>query len=773
MTRVRGLSSSGALGTENGAMESNPRFFCRPAPPRMTRTSEKGNFTSRGGRALDGAKQRALRVSGGRPPASYIYCGHQLGTHIHRIMSYSYAPAAPVLHRGAACLECRRRKLKCDGVRPVCGCCERGRRPGQCDYDPPEGRAFRLQQRIHELEQTIHAIESQSRRRARNSVAPGSGSSAGPSAAPSRAVNRPTGLPSSSADYAQPQIIAPNQLPASVDWFAPGMELASPGLHASYNAYVHPTTASPLRQGRSGEEWLFNDPVQSMAGPVNNDPFTTIAHLAHMPVSTPVDPVSVSVLSSPMHDYLIASFMARRREYGLQVDEERFLTSFALPPDHPSAVHPALRNAVYLLACRSLTHQTPGLAQYEPAFVDKVRQGIADALESAHRDNSHLFSGVILASTLLARYLLIMGRVREAYHQTASVARFAVSCGLHQLTHNLPPHSPTTRSPPILPPPADYTALWERIHAFWAIFTLDRTVGAVTGLPSAFGDDGGEGVDARERITTVWPRAVGEYSHELGHSTRPGFADYFSGGSPRGSPTSTLEPSVCTLVVQALETHYRACEVLHRAGSGTSTRSSSLVRASARLVRAVPALDRFDPDDAVPTPSHSPANTMNNTFSPGSPPPSARVNPALVLVLVLAYGAQMKLALGQLGRGAYGDGETREGVRALVGVMKVARRAGVVGGLDPMVGVRVICPFRSVCPCCSFDGVCAIRLLEGVRATRVASRFAIFCYIRSVVRFTIPISSSMPVHHPHPLLVLGHPLAPSPLYPLSGSRSPS
>jgi hypothetical protein len=80
---------------------------------------------------------------------------------------------------------------------------------------------------------------------------------------------------------------------------------------------------------------------------------------------------------------------------------------------------------VYLLACRSLNAQTPALAQHEPSFVDKVRQGIADALEAAHRgDNTNLFTGVILSSTLLARYLLIMGRIREAYHQTASVARF-------------------------------------------------------------------------------------------------------------------------------------------------------------------------------------------------------------------------------------------------------------------------------------------------------------------------------------------------------------
>ncbi|KAG8742841.1 hypothetical protein FRC12_015242, partial [Ceratobasidium sp. 428] len=328
-------------------------------------------------------------------------------------MRPTYPSAAPTLHRGAACLECRRRKLKCDGIRPVCGCCQRGRRMKECDYDPPEGRAFRLQQRIRELEATIQAIESQPRRSNRSS----------PASSAARGQLSPSSAPQTfQAPYPHPQLIPPHQLPASVDWstLVPSMGMSSAGL--PYDVYVSATTAGPFRQGRSGEEWLFNAPLGSLAGPVDTDPLAAFAHLALMPATTILDPGSVALLSSPMHDFLIASFMARRREYGFQVDEERLLTSFALPPDHPAAVHPALRNAVYLLSCRSLNSQTPALAQYEASFVDKVRQGIADALEAAHGgDNAHLFTGVILASTLLARYLLIMGRIREAYHQIASV----------------------------------------------------------------------------------------------------------------------------------------------------------------------------------------------------------------------------------------------------------------------------------------------------------------------------------------------------------------
>ncbi|QRW00904.1 Fungal Zn(2)-Cys(6) binuclear cluster domain [Ceratobasidium sp. AG-Ba] len=210
-------------------------------------------------------------------------------------MRPSYPPAAaPPLHRGAACLECRRRKLKCDGVRPVCGCCERGRRPNECDYDPPEGKAFRLQQRIRELEATIQAIEAQPRRSNRSS----------PTGSASRATRSPPAFPTAQAPYLSPHLIAPHHLPASVDWstVVPSMEISSPGL--SYDVYASTTTNGPFRQGRSGEDWLFNAPLGSLAGPVETDPLTAFAHLALMPATTVLDPGFVALLSSPMHDYL-------------------------------------------------------------------------------------------------------------------------------------------------------------------------------------------------------------------------------------------------------------------------------------------------------------------------------------------------------------------------------------------------------------------------------------------------------------------------------------
>ncbi|KAJ7729093.1 hypothetical protein DFH07DRAFT_850519 [Mycena maculata] len=65
------------------------------------------------------------------------------------------------LQRGQACSYCRRRKMRCDGRRPICGQCSRGSRPDDCEYTGTTGRSradileediSRIQNRIYELE---------------------------------------------------------------------------------------------------------------------------------------------------------------------------------------------------------------------------------------------------------------------------------------------------------------------------------------------------------------------------------------------------------------------------------------------------------------------------------------------------------------------------------------------------------------------------------------------------------------------------------------------
>ncbi|KAJ6601128.1 hypothetical protein DFH09DRAFT_1126923 [Mycena vulgaris] len=65
------------------------------------------------------------------------------------------------LPRGQACAYCRRRKMRCDGQRPVCGPCSRALRPDDCEYteNHSRSRADVLEEDISRLESRIYELE--------------------------------------------------------------------------------------------------------------------------------------------------------------------------------------------------------------------------------------------------------------------------------------------------------------------------------------------------------------------------------------------------------------------------------------------------------------------------------------------------------------------------------------------------------------------------------------------------------------------------------------
>ncbi|KAF8191641.1 hypothetical protein K438DRAFT_898861 [Mycena galopus ATCC 62051] len=73
--------------------------------------------------------------------------------------SSSQHPAT--LRRGQACYYCRRRKMRCDGARPICGQCERSNRPDDCEYTNGQKRAMAeiLQESISRVESRIYELE--------------------------------------------------------------------------------------------------------------------------------------------------------------------------------------------------------------------------------------------------------------------------------------------------------------------------------------------------------------------------------------------------------------------------------------------------------------------------------------------------------------------------------------------------------------------------------------------------------------------------------------
>ncbi|KAJ7063626.1 hypothetical protein C8F01DRAFT_1251149 [Mycena amicta] len=59
------------------------------------------------------------------------------------------------LAKGQACLDCRRRKIKCDGIRPICGPCYRAERFDDCEYRSNNKAPSKMQR----IEESISLVE--------------------------------------------------------------------------------------------------------------------------------------------------------------------------------------------------------------------------------------------------------------------------------------------------------------------------------------------------------------------------------------------------------------------------------------------------------------------------------------------------------------------------------------------------------------------------------------------------------------------------------------
>ncbi|KAJ6488801.1 hypothetical protein C8R45DRAFT_1213458 [Mycena sanguinolenta] len=64
------------------------------------------------------------------------------------------------LRRGKACTNCRQLKIKCDGVRPMCGPCTRVPKEDQCEYSDSMSRTQELEDTVHRLQSRLTALQN-------------------------------------------------------------------------------------------------------------------------------------------------------------------------------------------------------------------------------------------------------------------------------------------------------------------------------------------------------------------------------------------------------------------------------------------------------------------------------------------------------------------------------------------------------------------------------------------------------------------------------------
>lgn len=175
---------------------------------------------------------------------------------------------------------------------------------------------------------------------------------------------------------------------------------------------------------------------------------------------------------------------------------------FTNPRFYDQEPHPALLDAIYLLACHYA--QTSCYSEVAPALLTQTMDEINLALDTSDR-----ILDIIQASSLLAIYLYSNNRAIEGYRQSFSAVRLAIGLGLHQIrpTNNyyaITIHEQLNASGPANAP-LDEQELKDRILVFWQAFAVDRCWSIFHGLPLAYpGKD-----DEQLRITTPWPVAPG------------------------------------------------------------------------------------------------------------------------------------------------------------------------------------------------------------------------------------------------------------------------
>lgn len=324
-----------------------------------------------------------------------------------------------------ACMICRKRKLKCDGVRPSCSTCSR--LGHTCAYDeqrrksgPKRGYVKALEERLKQVE-TMLKTQDQSPA----NVSP-TNQGAG-------------GLPMSSAQGAAN---LPPALGIGNDWG--GMD----------TRHDSPNQAGPM------DDFNFD---ANMSMGMNNAGGDFTWEMIGLGLEEPLPPQDTI-------DELHQVYFEKVHPSIPMIHKYRYLAAMNLAPSQRPPV--CLRYAMWTMAC-SITDK---YSDMKDLFYQRARKYVeADYIKGY---GEHMIS-VAHCQThiLLSSYEMKMMYFPRAWINTGSAVRLAQMIGLHRLDGS------GLDVKQCLPPPKDWTEREERRRTFWMAFCEDRYASIGTGWP--------------------------------------------------------------------------------------------------------------------------------------------------------------------------------------------------------------------------------------------------------------------------------------------------
>ncbi|KAG2340510.1 hypothetical protein BDR05DRAFT_966774 [Suillus weaverae] len=343
------------------------------------------------------------------------------------------------LQRGKACIACRRRKVRCNGARPTCGQCIRGNRPDDCEYTDGQGRS-----RTHMLEQDIARLQA----RVQELEHP-------EHTTPAVALHHP---------YSSPDIPQGTSAPF--------------GLQPSYISASTSSASSPEASSSSSAQIRWGD-------------FSPSSWWAQE------EPPSQIVLES------LNKILPYADEVGFFLHIPRVRDTLVTASSRGIPI--ALQNAIILL-CLHVT-ETKQTA-FELTLLSRCLHQLADIIPSCGTSTRYLLN-VLQTEVLLAYYLFQVGRTVEARYHSGAAAGLVLAFQLHSSPPEGETNTPADVQPmsfdifrTTLPHPVDDIEQTEATHAFWTVFTQDKSMSAVLGVPPTVGRS--------IRISVPWPGKMQE-----------------------------------------------------------------------------------------------------------------------------------------------------------------------------------------------------------------------------------------------------------------------
>ncbi|KAF8309043.1 hypothetical protein DL93DRAFT_2231222 [Clavulina sp. PMI_390] len=359
------------------------------------------------------------------------------------------SPKTP-LDKGAACLQCRKLKARCDGLRPQCSRCHHiGRNCAYSAGAPRRSLGAALEARTVKLELITHKLTISS---------------------------------------AHSLLLVSKKLQERISRLGTVLnhehmpqEMEYPHNHVP----PAPHEDGELQQGSENRD----GPRTGLRAPLTD----IVRELESIRLE------DLQELPSSLSDMLIRLFHPFRPHYYLLLDTPHFLHCLSLPASHPESIHPCLLNACYLGACASIGGD---LAPFKSVFLQRTRHFLQQSLAFADRPIHFLWASIVLGVFLGSER-----RLAECLVLAGGTSRFAVACGLILPSNSARDENNLHQTEYLLPPPTDKVDADDRVRLAYSIFCLGQCLSRMGPYAPAYtydiGDDGWSRV--LEKISSLHP----------------------------------------------------------------------------------------------------------------------------------------------------------------------------------------------------------------------------------------------------------------------------